>query len=199
MEALPFSRKALAFMGIQDTASRWACCWNYFSRSFGIFAMSCIIVVEIYSFVYLDTILITCMALIGIFSLQLASYVFTLIKIDKLFTVLTATVDKMDKTTIAKIRQFDRRQATARVTFILVFIFLFAAYIMVNGLGPETISFLFGFRTKLEADRSLFLIPMVMFAITFLLFNLLMQFYLSLLFLAVQTAKQVQILSAIRL
>ena len=194
MNPLPISRRLLTFMGIQvdSPVSRWTTCWFYFMRVLATLIGTCLVFAQIYILLFMDTVLITCTAALGLYVLTLVSYVSVISKVSNLFAILTRTFETLDKVSMKKIKSHERRHASLKAAFMMIIIILGAVYLLQNGIGPETIALISGLRAKPGTDPTIVLIPLTLFIVSVFLYMLCIQFYISVLFVTTQVAEQVR-------
>ena len=190
MESMPFSRLTLTLAGIQisSTVSRWTRCRNYFTRTIGVLTMSGLLSIPIYSILFGDTFPVTAAAMLGMFSTKLVSYVTLFSKEQKLFNVLAATLNHMDKTAIRKIKRYDQKNCTINMIFITTVAILTYAYLIVFGFKQEIITLVLGIRSRPDTNLTFLLIPITLFFVFVCFYVLFLQFYASVLLFASQFA-----------
>lgn len=192
MDALPASRIHLMIMGIDCNASncRLIRLWNWFIRMLCVTLLVARIISQIIGLFFFNNVLLLNTAIIGIYSLQLLSYVFMFCKTKKLFIVLKAAIEQMDKKMITKIQAYDRRQSTITLVTLITDVVLVLCYVSVVGIGREASVILLGARDSFDPVVLKFLFLVTVFLCY--LHTFMMQFYLSILFLTIISAKQMQ-------
>jgi hypothetical protein len=193
MEALPFSRVTLSVIGLQSGpgTSRWRTCWNYYMRTMNIISQVTLISLALYSLFFLDTVVTTGTGILGIYSLDLLLYVVILSKMKKIGSVLKSMCDKMDKQTLRKIQRYDIVQSSLRVAFAGLIMTLLLTYLMEVGFGPEMTATMMGIRSKPGTHHPYAMPVLLIFYFALTISNLLVQFYISVLYVAVQAANHI--------
>lgn len=194
MEALPFSRVFLTTGGIQwsPAPSALTIAWNYFIRTTGVSLQLIMIVFHVYAIVFRDTILVSSMSLAALCTLKLVTYVNLMCKKGNLFRLLDLTLAKLDKKRIRMIRSYDRWHMTLILTYNLATMAVACAYIYQVGVGPEVVAIALATRSRTVHQPVLAVTVVLLFMACITLFALLMQFYVNVLFVALQTASCVK-------
>lgn len=192
MEALPFSRVTLSFLGLQSgpETSRLRRCWDYYIRTTSIMCQFSLILAAVYSLFFMEPVLTTGTGILAIYSLNSVTYVSILCKKKNISSILKSALDNMDKPVVRKIQHYDLVHASVKVGFALTVFTLLLVYLVEVGFGPETAAIILGIRSKPGTHHPYVLPVLLIFYLALVVSLLLIQFYISVLFFAVQSAHQ---------
>ena len=190
MDIMPWSRAYSKLIGIEwvpsGTLSRR--CFNYWIRScMFIFSFS-VVMMQVYSMLFHETMLVINLSFITYYSIQTLSWTWMLTRSGKMYVVIMWTAERLNKRTVSKVNAYDRRHMIILLAYVSSTVTLLSVYFCLIGLKPELTVMALGYYTQGEPVPKYALVPCALFYVANLFWSPMQQMYISILFLSVQVA-----------
>lgn len=189
MDALPFSCFTLKLTGILTFGpSSYSLCYKYFTRCLILFLVAVALVKVMYDILFRDTVISAAMIGVGLYSIELATYLSILKKSKNLDPMMGQVMGILTKDEARKVKSFDRRSFILKLVAMTSFIVLILVHLKAAD-----------FKSTKETTKRVSLIEDLIqkiqslsFTVGLLVFYMLMQAYISLLNVSVVFANHIR-------